>query len=129
MSLFWGSSFFAWISPSQLLIVAIPQRTSSSNETKCGPEERVSIHRICLMQETTLSGSQRLHPALSLQKMLIETLHQFVRCIVFYRPQADDEGGCPASQESAAQTQLFITSTAQSQSGFAAAQRDQFTVL
>src|SRR5436309_2060818 len=79
-----------------------------------------------MLHELALSGTQRLYLALSLQKVLVKKFHQFIGSSIFYGPETDDQGRGSGSKESPAQSQLFITSAAERQTGFTATQGYQF---
>src|SRR5579859_7138142 len=81
------------------------------------------------MKEGALGSAQRLRFALSAQEVLVEELHQLVRGVILYRPQADYQGIRPDGQESAAKSQLFVAAPAHCQAGFTAAQCDQLATL
>src|SRR6266566_2026158 len=81
------------------------------------------------MYEAALSVTQRLRLALSIQETLVIKLHQLIRSVIFYWPEAHHQRGRSGSQKCTSQTQLLVTSAAQRQARFTTAQGNQLTSL
>src|SRR5579859_1025616 len=65
------------------------QGANCADQSKCCPVIGMGISRRCPMKERALGSPQRLRFALSTQEVLVEELHQLVRGVILYRPQAD----------------------------------------
>src|SRR2546423_8875449 len=112
----------------KLLDRSVPfERVCRTNETKGGPVIRVLVMQVSACQKRALRCPQSLYLAFSLQERVVEELHQFAGCLIFYWPQTHHQRLRSRRQEGPAQSQLFIASRAHREACFTAAQRHQFT--